>query len=125
MARVVRPGGRVACLELSLPRRRTIARLYHACFRHTAPIAARLVRGPRSAYSYLPDSLDGFPAPEQLADAMRSAGLVEVRFARLSGGMVAVHTGTVPAPRAAEGISAKSGGRLSRVRLWPALFGLG
>jgi demethylmenaquinone methyltransferase/2-methoxy-6-polyprenyl-1,4-benzoquinol methylase len=96
MARVVRPGGRVVCLELSLPRHRWIARVYHAVFRRTAPLAARLVRGPRQAYEYLPQSLDGFPAPEQVADAMRAAGLTDVRFARLSGGMVAVHTGTVP-----------------------------
>jgi demethylmenaquinone methyltransferase/2-methoxy-6-polyprenyl-1,4-benzoquinol methylase len=97
MARVVRPGGRVVCLELSLPRRRSIARLYHAVFRRTAPLAARLLRGPQTAYTYLPQSLDGFPAPEQLSDAMRTAGLTDVRFVRLSGGMVAVHTGTVVA----------------------------
>ena len=98
MARVVRPGGRVVCLELSLPKRRSIARVYHAVFRRTAPLAARLLRGPRTAYAYLPESLDGFPAPEQLCDAMRAAGLTDVRFSRLSGGMVAVHTGTVPVP---------------------------
>jgi demethylmenaquinone methyltransferase/2-methoxy-6-polyprenyl-1,4-benzoquinol methylase len=98
MARVVRPGGRVVCLELSLPKHRAIARAYHAVFRRTAPLAARLLRGPRQAYAYLPQSLDGFPAPEQLAAAMSSAGLADVRFARLSGGMVAVHVGTVPAP---------------------------
>jgi demethylmenaquinone methyltransferase/2-methoxy-6-polyprenyl-1,4-benzoquinol methylase len=108
MARVVRPGGRVVCLELSLPKRRSIARLYHAVFRRTAPLAARLLRGPRAAYAYLPQSLDGFPAPEQLCDAMRAAGLTDVRFARLSGGMVAVHTGTVPAPAKSSGATAEA-----------------
>lgn len=97
LARAVRPGGRVVCLELSLPRQRQIARLYHGAFRRVAPLAARLVGGPRSAYDYLPQSLDGFPSPEQLADAMRAAGLRDVRFRRLSGGMVALHTGTVAA----------------------------
>jgi demethylmenaquinone methyltransferase/2-methoxy-6-polyprenyl-1,4-benzoquinol methylase len=101
MARVVRPGGRVVCLELSLPPSPPLARLYHAVFRRTAPLAARLLGAPRQAYQYLPQSLEGFPAPDQLADAMRSAGLRDVRFARLTGGMVAVHIGSTPAVQAA------------------------
>lgn len=96
LRRVVRPGGRVVCLELSLPRSRPYARLYHAAFRHAAPVAASIIGGRRSAYRYLPDSLDGFPSPERLGALMRSAGLAEVRFWRLSTGVVALHRGTVP-----------------------------
>lgn len=95
MARVVRPGGRVVCLELSLPRHRTLAKAYHATFRRSAPLIAALAGGPADAYRYLPDSLDGFPDAEVLAATMTSAGLVDVRFRRLAMGAVALHVGRV------------------------------
>ena len=97
LRRVVRPGGRVVCLELSLPPLRPWARTYHAVFRRSAPLLARLAGGGRqAAYSYLPASLDDFPEAEALAATMRSAGLAEVRFRRLATGAVALHVGTVP-----------------------------
>lgn len=95
LRRVVRPGGRVVCLELTWPRPRWWARVFHASFRHGVPIAGR-VFGHTSAYRYLPASLEGFPEADRLAALMRSAGLVDVRFRRLGLGSVALHTGTVP-----------------------------
>jgi demethylmenaquinone methyltransferase/2-methoxy-6-polyprenyl-1,4-benzoquinol methylase len=100
IARVVRPGGRVVCLELSLPRSRTVARAYHGTFRRTAPVAARILRAPRDAYAYLPQSLEGFPNPDQIVESMRSAGLRDVRYVRLAGGAVALHWGLAPASEA-------------------------
>jgi demethylmenaquinone methyltransferase/2-methoxy-6-polyprenyl-1,4-benzoquinol methylase len=94
MARVVRPGGRVVCLELSVPRSRLAARAYTAAFRAMAPILGAAFRR-RAAYSYLPHSLDGFPAAEEVARTMRRAGLRDVRFRRLALGAVAIHAGTV------------------------------
>jgi demethylmenaquinone methyltransferase/2-methoxy-6-polyprenyl-1,4-benzoquinol methylase len=49
----------------------------------------------RAAYSYLPHSLDGFPAAEELAETMKRAGLVDVGFRRLVLGAVAIHVGVV------------------------------
>jgi len=95
MARAVRSGGRVVCLELSVPRSPTAARFYTGVFRVTAPAMGALFRQ-RSAYSYLPHSLDGFPKAEEIAATMHRAGLVNVRFRRLSLGAVALHTGVVP-----------------------------
>lgn len=95
MSRVVRPGGRVVCLELSLPPSRRWARTFQGAFRRFAPAAARLVGGRAYAYEYLPASLDGFPAAEDLAATMRSAGLSDVRFWRLATGVVALHRGRV------------------------------
>jgi demethylmenaquinone methyltransferase/2-methoxy-6-polyprenyl-1,4-benzoquinol methylase len=100
IARVVRPGGRVVCLELSLPRSRTVARAYHGTFRRTAPVAARILGAPRDAYAYLPQSLEGFPNPDQIVESMRSAGLRDVRYVRLAGGAVALHWGLAPASEA-------------------------
>lgn len=99
MARVVRPGGRVVCLELSLPRSRAVARVYHGAFQRTAPLAARLLGGPHDAYSYLPQSLEGFPDPDQIADAMRASGLNDVRYIRMAAGTVSLHWGSAPARR--------------------------
>jgi demethylmenaquinone methyltransferase/2-methoxy-6-polyprenyl-1,4-benzoquinol methylase len=68
--------------------------VYHAAFRRTAPLAGSLF-GRRSAYAYLPASLDRFPDAERLAESMRAAGLVDVRFRRLALGGVALHVGVV------------------------------
>jgi demethylmenaquinone methyltransferase / 2-methoxy-6-polyprenyl-1,4-benzoquinol methylase len=95
LARVVRGGGRVVCLELSVPRPRLMGRLYTAAFRVFAPVAGA-VFGRHAAYSYLPHSLEGFPSAEEIAATMRQAGLVDVRFKRLALGAVALHVGTVP-----------------------------
>jgi demethylmenaquinone methyltransferase/2-methoxy-6-polyprenyl-1,4-benzoquinol methylase len=94
MARVVRSGGRVVCLELSVPRPRVAGRIYTAGFRATAPIMGTLFRR-RAAYAYLPHSLDGFPTAEELAATMQRAGLVDVGFRRLALGAVAIHVGVV------------------------------
>ena len=94
MARAVRSGGRVVCLELSVPRPRVAGRIYTAGFRAMAPIVGALFRR-RAAYSYLPHSLDGFPAAEELAETMKRAGLVDVGFRRLALGAVAIHVGVV------------------------------
>ena len=98
LARVVRPGGRVVCLELTMPRPRWWGRLYQATFRRTAPFAGSLI-GRRKAYRYLPASLEGYPDADQLVETMRGAGLVDVSYRRLGLGMVALHHGTVPATR--------------------------
>jgi demethylmenaquinone methyltransferase/2-methoxy-6-polyprenyl-1,4-benzoquinol methylase len=95
LTRVVRPGGRVVCLELTMPRPRWWGRLYHAMFRRTAPLAGSAF-GRGQAYRYLPESLQGFPDADRLADTMRAAGLADVGYRRLGLGMVALHRGRVP-----------------------------
>jgi demethylmenaquinone methyltransferase / 2-methoxy-6-polyprenyl-1,4-benzoquinol methylase len=98
LARVVRPGGRVVCLELSVPWPRWWGRLFHGSFRRAAPVLGA-VFGRRDAYRYLPSSLDGFPDPHHLAATMHATGLADVTFRRLGLGSVALHVGTVPAAR--------------------------
>lgn len=60
LRRVVRPGGRVVCLELTKPRPAWWGRLFLGTFRRVAPLAGRLF-GRVAAYGYLPASLEGFP----------------------------------------------------------------
>jgi demethylmenaquinone methyltransferase/2-methoxy-6-polyprenyl-1,4-benzoquinol methylase len=95
LARVVRPGGRVVCLELTQPRPRWWGRVFQVGFRAAAPLLGGL-HGVRDAYRYLPTSLEGFPEARSLAATMRRAGLVDVRFRRMGLGTVALHVGVVP-----------------------------
>lgn len=95
LARVVRPGGRVVCLELSTPRPRIWAIVYLGAFRLIAPLAAALFARGRT-YRYLPASLEGFPDPAAVAATMTRAGLREVGYRRLALGAVALHGGVVP-----------------------------
>ena len=103
LARVVRPGGRVVCLELSVPRPRAWGRFYHGTFRRSAPLLASLFgrdgtsrAATTAAYRYLPSSLDGFPDPDELVRTMLGAGLTDVHYRRLGLGAVALHQGRVP-----------------------------
>ncbi len=91
--RVVRPGGRVVCLEIShtpLPVFRELFRVY---FYRLVPILGSLVGGDREAYSYLPHSLTVFLTAEELAERMCAAGLRQVRYRRLMLGTLALHAG--------------------------------
>jgi demethylmenaquinone methyltransferase/2-methoxy-6-polyprenyl-1,4-benzoquinol methylase len=94
LARAVRSGGRVVCLELSVPPGRFTSRFYRSAFRLMAPIVGALFRR-RAAYSYLPHSLDGFPGAEEIVTTMARVGLRDVSFKRLALGAVALHVGTV------------------------------
>lgn len=95
-ARVVRPGGRVVCLDTSPPPRNLMRPLVMIHLGLVIPILARLVTGATAAYAYLAASTQRFKTPEELAAIMRAAGLVEVRYRRFMFGTMAVHVGTRP-----------------------------
>jgi demethylmenaquinone methyltransferase/2-methoxy-6-polyprenyl-1,4-benzoquinol methylase len=94
MARVVRPGGKVVCLEIARPRSR-LARVMRWWFDRIVPLIGR-VAGQGGAYAYLVRSVQNYPAPERIAELMREAGLVGIRWIGMSGGIVTIHVGTVP-----------------------------
>ncbi len=94
MARVCRPGGRVAVLEFSLPLR-PLRGVYNWYFRKVLPRIGQAVSGSRSsAYDYLPASVGEFPSGEALAGRMRAAGLCEVSFSPLTFGVATLYVGT-------------------------------
>ena len=95
MARVVRPGGRVVCLEISRPGS-TVGRAIQRWFDWIVPVIGRAA-GQGDAYAYLVASTRGYPGPDRIAAIMREVGLEDVRWTPLSGGIVTLHAGTKPA----------------------------
>jgi demethylmenaquinone methyltransferase/2-methoxy-6-polyprenyl-1,4-benzoquinol methylase len=103
-ARVVKPAGRVVCLELTTPSNPLFGRLFRLYFRGLIPRLGGLIAGDSQAYTYLPESVAQFLRPDALAAAMYAAGLERVRYRRLGLGAVALHVGAKPlSPLAARG----------------------
>jgi demethylmenaquinone methyltransferase / 2-methoxy-6-polyprenyl-1,4-benzoquinol methylase len=116
MARVVRPGGRVVVLEITTPTKAPLSLFYRLWFDRVVPalgrLAALIMRSVHwsaktqsdgafaEAYSYLPNSVKRFPAPAVLAAEMERAGLCDIGYLLTAGGIIAIHSGTVPQERA-------------------------
>jgi demethylmenaquinone methyltransferase / 2-methoxy-6-polyprenyl-1,4-benzoquinol methylase len=90
-ARVLRRGGRVVCLELTRPRTPLFRYLFAWYFHRWVPMLGALVAGDSAAYSYLPRSVDQFPAPQALADVIAAAGFDDVSYELLGLGTVSLH----------------------------------
>jgi demethylmenaquinone methyltransferase/2-methoxy-6-polyprenyl-1,4-benzoquinol methylase len=95
LARVVRPGGRLVVLEITSPRRPPLSWFYAVWFDRLVPLIGALAAD-RAAYSYLPRSVRRFPAAPELATMMEASGLQDVRYQLLAGGIVAIHSATIP-----------------------------
>ncbi len=119
LARVVRPGGRVVVLEITSPVKPPLSLFYELWFDRLVPALGRATQAATraigslrrradasgssstaatigDAYTYLPNSVKRFPAPALLAAELDRAGLVEIGYVLLAGGIVAIHAGTVP-----------------------------
>jgi demethylmenaquinone methyltransferase / 2-methoxy-6-polyprenyl-1,4-benzoquinol methylase len=94
LARVVRPGGKLAVLEITRPRG-LLRPFFRLWFDVLVPLAGRVLPG-GEAYTYLPASVRRFPGPDDLSALLERAGFEDVRYRTLGGGIVALHVGTRP-----------------------------
>ena len=93
MVRVVRPGGRVVVLEITVPTRPPLSTFFSLWFDRVVPLLGRFAADPE-AYVYLPNSVKRFPGPQRLAGMLVDAGLTDVRWILTAGGIIALHHGT-------------------------------
>jgi demethylmenaquinone methyltransferase / 2-methoxy-6-polyprenyl-1,4-benzoquinol methylase len=93
LARVVRPGGRIALLDVGVPRNRLV-RVGHAVyFGKLVPKIGGWLSDP-AAYRYLPRSVDYLPPPDQIIDALRASGFADAAQQQLTLGVTQLFTGT-------------------------------
>jgi demethylmenaquinone methyltransferase / 2-methoxy-6-polyprenyl-1,4-benzoquinol methylase len=94
MRRVLKPGARMVCLEISRPAWPLISRIYWWYFFKVVPLLGGWISGQREAYSYLPRSAQAFLTARQLATEMEAVGFRDVRHRLLLLGAAAIHVGT-------------------------------
>ena len=95
MYRLLKPGGRMYCLEFSHPHRQLVARGYRLWAR-LLPIMGAVIAKNAEAYRYLVESIERFPDQETLAAMLGAEGFARVRYRNLMGGVAAIHCGWKP-----------------------------
>ncbi|WP_221565203.1 demethylmenaquinone methyltransferase [Alkalihalobacillus sp. TS-13] len=104
MHRVVKPGGKVVCLETSQPTIPVFRQLYYGYFRYLMPALGRIFAKSYQQYSWLQESAKDFPGRKELAVLFEEAGFVNVEVIPYSGGVAATHIGYKPvAPQERQG----------------------
>lgn len=91
MWRVLRKGGHLVILELSAPERFPMKQLYRLYAGGFIPLVGRLISRDRSAYTYLPESIQAFPQGEVMQQVIRKAGFTKVNFKRLTFGVCTLY----------------------------------
>ncbi|UOQ42709.1 demethylmenaquinone methyltransferase [Halobacillus salinarum] len=93
MQRVVKPGGKVVCLETSQPTNQFFKPIYYFYFKNIMPFFGRIFARSYKEYSWLHESAKDFPGKEQLACLFKEAGLTNIQVKSYSGGAAAMHMG--------------------------------
>ena len=93
-ARVLKPGARLVVLDMTLPPRPLMRRVFQVYFRRVLPWIGRRISKHTTAYDWLPESTQRFPPPAELARHMEARGFGEVRYHLFVGGVCALHEGT-------------------------------
>ncbi|MFC0523151.1 demethylmenaquinone methyltransferase [Pontibacillus salicampi] len=96
MARVVKPGGKVVCLETSQPTALGFRQAYYFYFRFIMPAFGRLFAKSYDEYAWLYESAKDFPSRDKLTEMFMEAGLQQVEVKSYTGGVAAMHMGEKP-----------------------------
>ena len=91
--RTLKRGGRFLCLEFSRVDSPILDQIYNAYSFAAIPAIGKIVTGDGRPYRYLVESIRQFPAPDLFAQMIADAGFARADFTRLSGGIVAIHSG--------------------------------
>ena len=90
--RVLKPGGQASILEFSMPEKFPIKQLYRLYFKRFLPLIGKIVSKDKSAYSYLPQSVEDFPKPLDFMQILTEKGLIQRSSKSLSFGIATLYT---------------------------------
>ncbi len=91
MYRVLKPGGKLMCLEFSKPTWPVFRWLYDFYSFYIMPFLGQLIASNRKAYTHLPESIRMFPLPDELAEILKKIGFSEVTYRSLTNGIAVIH----------------------------------
>lgn len=91
--RVLKPGGRIVCLDTTPPEKNFLYPFIRFYLRFCVPLLGRIIGGDEAAYSYLTGSTMDFYSADQLADKFSNAGFSQVKFKKFMFGTIAIHYG--------------------------------
>ena len=91
MYRVLKPGGKMMCLEFSKPTFPPFRWLYDIYSFYIMPFLGELIAGSRKAYTHLPESIRMFPLPDELSDMLMRIGFSRVNYRKLTNGIAVIH----------------------------------
>lgn len=94
MYRVLKPGGKVICLELSKPNIPILKNIYNLYFNHVLPAVGSIGTGDKKAYYYLRDSVNNFMNKKQLNQAFENNHFKNSQYKSLTFGIASIHYGT-------------------------------
>ncbi len=91
MYRVLKPGGKMMCLEFSKPTFLPFRRLYDYYSFYIMPFLGELIAGSRMAYTHLPESIRMFPLPDELSALLMEIGFSQTTYKKLTNGIAVIH----------------------------------
>lgn len=91
MCRVLKPGGTMVILEFSKPRKFPVKQVYTFYFKYITPFVGKMFSKDRSAYRYLPASVNAFPDGEDFLNVLKKSGLKETRAILLTFGIASIY----------------------------------
>ena len=92
--RTLKPGGKLVVLEFSMPKNRLVRWVYSQYAHRLLPRIGGMISKDKQAYTYLPDSVEEFPAPERFAEMLRSVGFTRVKTRSQSFGIAYIYDAT-------------------------------